>query len=112
MINLQVDGKFCQCWHKLGFFLIIVLLLSGCAGLLQPETVETEQREDVALAMKIKSKLIESNDLSAAAIHVEALSGVVELTGFVETVSERQLAGQVAQQTEGVVRVNNLLEVK
>ncbi|SER26572.1 BON domain-containing protein [Nitrosomonas sp. Nm51] len=111
MINDLIDHKLCRCWHVFGLFMVMALL-GGCAGMLNPETIEAEPREDVILAMKIKSKLIESEELSAAAIHVDASSGMVKLTGFVETHAQQVLAGQIARQTDGVIRVENLLEVK
>ncbi|SEM99543.1 BON domain-containing protein [Nitrosomonas marina] len=111
MIKMTVDNKLCQYRYIVGL-LTIMTLLSGCAGLLNPETIESEPREDVILAMKIKSRLIESNELSAAAIHVDAKDGVVKLTGFVETSAQQALASQIAQQTDGVIQVENLLEVK
>jgi hyperosmotically inducible periplasmic protein len=92
--------------------LFMIILLSGCASLFSPETIEAEPREDVILAMKIKSKLIESGEISAAAIHVKATDGTVELSGFVETEIQRELAGTIAQQTSGVKQINNQIEVK
>lgn len=77
-----------------------------------PETVEREPQEDVVLAMKIKSKFIQSDELSAAAIHVEASKHVVKLTGFVETQTQKELAGEIAQLTSGVSQVKNFIEVK
>jgi hyperosmotically inducible periplasmic protein len=51
-------------------------------------------------------------DLDAAAIHVEASDGVVQLSGFVEKESQRQLARTVAQRVPGVKQVKNRIEVK
>lgn len=92
--------------------LIIVILLSGCASLFSPEAIEAEPREDVILTMEIKSKLIESAELSAAAIHVEATGGTVQLSGFVETEAQRELASTIAQKISGVKQVSNRIEVK
>ena len=94
------------------YLLFIVILLSGCAGMINPETIEAKPQEDVILAMKIKSKFIQSDELSAAAIHVEASKSMVKLTGFVETVAQKELAGEIAQHTSGVSQVKNLIEVK
>lgn len=92
--------------------LFIVILLSGCAGLFSNEAIEPEPREDVILAMKIKSKLIESAEISAAAIHVEVSEGAVLLSGFAETETQRELAGTIAMQIFGVKQIDNQIEVK
>ncbi len=55
---------------------------------------------------------LDALDLDAAAIHVEASKGVVQLSGFVEKESQRQLARAVAQRVSGVKQVKNRIEVK
>ena len=90
----------------------ILFGMSGCAGLFSSESVEQAPQEDVALAMKIKVQLIEAPELSAAAIHVEASNGLVVLSGFVETKSQRQLAHSITQQTPNVTRIDNQIQVK
>ncbi len=92
--------------------LCILFGTSGCAGLLSSESIEQAPQEDIVLAMKIKAQLMESPELSAAAIHVEASNGRVVLSGFVETKSQRQLANSIAQQTPNVIRVDDQIQVK
>lgn len=93
-------------------YLFIILLISGCASLFSSETIEAEHREDTVLAMKIKSKLIESPKLSGTAIHVDASHGIVKLSGFVETASQRELADTIARQLPDVKQVENEIEIK
>jgi hyperosmotically inducible protein len=64
------------------------------------------------MAMKVKAALIENEQLSAAAITVEASNNRIRLSGFVETDSQRQLASEVASQVPGVTEVTNDIEVK
>ena len=92
--------------------LLAVVWLSSCTGLFASKGVEEEPREDVRVAMKVKAELIKVPDLDAAAIHVEASDGVVQLSGFVEKESQRQLAHTVAQRVPGVKQVKNRIEVK
>jgi osmotically-inducible protein OsmY len=92
--------------------LLAVVLLSSCAGMFTGEGVEEEPRDDVRVAMKVKAELIKVPDLDAAAIHVEASEGVVQLSGFVEKESQRQLARTAAQRVPGVKQVKNRIEVK
>ena len=92
--------------------LLAVVWLSSCAGLFASKGVEEEPRDDVRVAMQVKAELIKVPDLDAAAIHVEASKGVVQLSGFVEKESQRQLARTVAQRVSGVKQVKNRIEVK
>ena len=92
--------------------LLLAFMLSGCAGLINPEEVKEPPQKDIILAMKIKAKLIEAEKISAAAIHVEASNGFVVLTGFVETEAQRQLARKIARQTTDVKQVDNQIQVK
>jgi hyperosmotically inducible periplasmic protein len=93
-------------------YLFIIFLISGCASLFSSETIEAERQEDTELAMKIKSKFIESPELSGAAIHVDASLGIVQLSGFVETASQRELAESIARQLPEVKQVENQIEIK
>ena len=93
-------------------YLFIILLFSGCASLFSSEAIDTKKKQDVVLAMKIKSKFIESPELSGAAIHVDALQGIVQLRGFVETPSQRELAGTIARQFPDAKQVENQIEIK
>jgi osmotically-inducible protein OsmY len=86
--------------------------VNGCAGLHNAKTVEEIPQEDVVLAMKIKAKLIESKELNAAAINVEASNGLVKLSGFVETQSQRKLALSITQQIPNIKKVDNQIKVK
>lgn len=97
-------------WHI--YSLLVIITLSGCAGLLNSGTVNDEPREEVILAMKVKAALIEEPKLSAAAIHVEISNDVVILSGFVETESQRQLASTVSRKVPGVKKIDNKIEVK
>jgi osmotically-inducible protein OsmY len=70
-----------------------------------------ERVDDTALVVKIKAKLTASNDLNPFNINVDAEDGVVTLMGRVESQDKKDLAGRIARETDGVVRVENRLEV-
>ncbi len=109
MTNLNKQKKRYVC---LIFYLFIFIVVNGCAVLHNAKTVEEIPQEDVILAMKIKAKLIETKELNAAAINVEASNGLVKLSGFVETVSQRKLAHSITQQIPQVKQVDNQINVK
>ena len=100
MIIKKMNGKFRNQQYIL--YLFVILLISGCASLFSSETIEAERREDAVLAMKIKSKFIESPESQ----------GIVQLSGFVETASQRELADTIARQLPDVKQVENQIEIK
>lgn len=93
-------------------YFFTILLISGCASLFSSGAIDAEQQQDVILAMKIKSKFIESPKLSGAAIHVNTSQGIVQLRGFVETASQRKLAEIITRQFPDVKQVENQIEIK
>lgn len=70
-----------------------------------------ERVDDTALVVKVKAKLTASTELNPFNINVDAEDGVVTLMGRVESREKKELAGRIARETEGVVRVENRLEI-
>jgi osmotically-inducible protein OsmY len=66
---------------------------------------------DEAINIKVASKLQFNRDLYKEQITAKVSGGVVTLTGTVSTQAQRDLAGTVAGEVSGVVRVNNDLKV-
>ncbi len=104
--------KICITRHTVLIACFLIATISGCAGLFTSQAVEEVPAEDKILAMNIKAKLIETKELKAAAIHVDASNGRVTLSGFVETESQRRLAGSITQRTPNVKHVDNQIKVK
>ena len=61
--------------------------------------------------MKVASKLQFNRELMREQITAQVSGGVVTLTGTVSTEAKRELAGKVAAQVSGVVRVTNNLKI-
>ncbi len=71
------------------------------------------QVDDVAIKSAVKAKLAADVRLSTLTnIEVNSTNGVVTLAGQVRDESDRIAAEQVARSVDGVVRVNNDLQVK
>jgi len=68
--------------------------------------------DSTAITAKVKAKIAETPSLSSFAIEVTTVKGVVQLSGFVDTSAQRQLAGKVAKSVKGVKSVKNSLVVK
>lgn len=109
MNTLKVEEK-TNIWLVFCFFILVGI--NGCAGFHSTKTVEERPQEDIVLAMKIKAKLIEAKELNAAAINVESSNGLVKLSGFVETESQRKLAHSITQLIPNVKQVDNQIKVK
>lgn len=68
---------------------------------------ESEQpMGDTWITTKVKAQLLANQDVSGLDISVETVNGVVNLSGDVETQAEADRAVAVAQDIEGVTRVD------
>lgn len=68
--------------------------------------------DEAAITAHIKSELAFSRDISAETIAVTTQGGVVRLRGTVPSEQVRELAVDIASNTDGVVRVENQLLVE
>jgi osmotically-inducible protein OsmY len=67
---------------------------------------------DGVITSKIKAALTIQPMTATFDIHVDTVASVVELSGFVETTEARDEALQVARDVEGVLIVNDSLDVR
>ena len=66
--------------------------------------------EDSVLTAKVKTALIQQQGLKGFDIHVVSHHNIVQLSGFVDTDVQKELAGQIARNVDGVAQlVNNLI---
>jgi hyperosmotically inducible periplasmic protein len=88
------------------------------SGMLQREIAMSGQQStraaisDGVITARVRSALVEDPITAGYEIHVETLSGIVELTGFVDTAMVRVEALHVAEHIDGVLRVQDLLDVR
>jgi hyperosmotically inducible periplasmic protein len=87
---------------------VATLLFLSCAGNIQP----TRQLDDAALSQRVRDAFQGDPALRSYEITVNANSGTVTLLGVVDTTAQRDRAGQLASEVQGVTRVENLLTVK
>ncbi|MGA9333917.1 MAG: BON domain-containing protein, partial [Rudaea sp.] len=66
-----------------------------------------EKVGDATITASVKSKLLWNSQTDGLDIHVDTNNGKVTLTGNASTSVEKDLAGQIATYTSGVVGVNN-----
>jgi hyperosmotically inducible protein len=83
------------------------LALGACSS---TQTVG-EQVDDAGITSRVKAKLAADGDINPFNIDVDTVDGVVTLTGKVAEAQARSKAEQLARDTDGVKRVNNLITV-
>lgn len=66
---------------------------------------------DAAISARVKARLLADPEVNGLAIDVDTVNGVVTLNGRVETLAQRDEAVKLARTTEGVVAVNNLVQL-
>jgi len=95
--------------------LILVALLFMVNGCVSSNSGATNSGpvkyiEDSVLTAKVKTALIQQQGLQGFEIHVTTHRGIVQLSGFVDTDVQKELAGQIARNVDGVVQlVNNII---
>ncbi|WP_213878154.1 BON domain-containing protein [Pseudomonas sp. dw_358] len=70
-----------------------------------------QKLEDATLTATVKSKLLWNSLTQGLDISVDTVGGVVTLKGYAQTADAKQLAGQLAHDTDGVYEVNNLISL-
>jgi osmotically-inducible protein OsmY len=71
----------------------------------------SQAAKDAWIQGKLEATYAYNQDLSSFAINTDVKNGVVHLQGNVESQTAKDLAGQLATNTEGVKKVNNELRI-
>lgn len=67
--------------------------------------------DDATITARVKARLIADPEVAAFTIDVDTVNGVVTLNGRAATAAQRDEAVKLARTTEGVVAVNDLIQV-
>jgi len=81
----------------------VLMLMSSARTAIGGSTGEVV--DDTIITTKVKTSFVADPTVSALSIKVETSQGVVNLTGIVNSEQERQRVIQLAQDVEGVKRV-------
>jgi osmotically-inducible protein OsmY len=85
----------------------------GMGDTLERRTDQAGQAiDDASITATIKGKYLVDDTLKGLDISVDTEQGVVKLTGPVQSDTAKELATQIAQGVDGVVRVDNQLTVQ
>jgi len=83
---------------------------TGCA-VTQGRESAGAYAKDKELAAKIKTALYSDPTVKGTQVEVQALNGEVQLSGFVDSQQAKDRAGEIANETAGVIAVHNNLLV-
>jgi osmotically-inducible protein OsmY len=83
----------------------------GCAVVRDQQTIGSYV-DDTTITTRVKAKFAEDQTVSAMAIGVETLKGVVQLSGFAKSADERAMAERLALGVPGVVAVKNDIAIR
>lgn len=87
------------------------VLATGCSSTPTRESTG-EAVDDTWITTKVKAKFVEDKDVSALNIAVETFKGTVQLSGFANSVDERERAVELARGIKGVKSVKNDIRLK
>lgn len=72
----------------------------------------TKYVNDASIDSAVRSKLLESKAIDAAAIKVETQEGTVNLSGYAKSADQRTVAEKIAKDVKGVNTVKNAIAVR
>lgn len=90
---------------------ISALYVTGCAVSRDQQSVGA-YIDDATTTTQVKARFAENPVVSAMAIKVETLNGVVQLSGFAKSADERHTAETIARGASGVRGVINDIVVR
>lgn len=88
-----------------------LVLGAGCAVVRDQQTVGSYV-DDTTITTRVKAKFAEDQTVSAMAIGVETMKGVVQLSGFAKSADERNVAERLARSVPGVQAVKNDITIR
>ena len=88
---------------------IFLALVVGCSG--SGNRPVEEAVTDATVASAARARLSSDEELAPYRLGVSALDGVVTLTGRVEREAQRERAGRLIEELEGIESVRNLIRV-
>ena len=97
---------------------VVATKVTGAKEVLNEILVKTSKSttgvfiDDSVITTKVKAALLKADGVPAGAISVETFSGVVLLSGFVDTAAQKTAAGAVAAKIDNVKDVSNALVLK
>lgn len=98
--------------RKLSTLSLVMYLACASAAFAQEQGEETSRTDDAQMTARVKAALIQNDATKARQIEVETQDGVVQLSGFVESMDMQEAAVRTARAVPGVKEVRNDLELR
>ncbi len=93
------------------FVAIALISAIGCAPTAQHEGTG-QYVDDSVITAKVKAAVFDEPTLKSAEINVETFKGIVQLSGFVNSQADIDMAVNLARGIAGVISVKNDMRVK
>lgn len=84
---------------------------AGCSSTATHDSTG-EYIDDSVITTRVKAALLKDDGTPGSAIQVETFKGEVQLSGFVDTETQRSRAAEIARAVPGVKKVVNNITVK
>lgn len=91
--------------------IVLSVAVAGC-DLTSGREGPGQYADDAAITTKVKTAMIQDPNVTASEITVHTYNGVVQLSGFVHSKKEAELAVADARKVEGVRDVKNSIVVQ
>ena len=91
--------------------LLVAISLSGCAGSSTKESTGG-YIDDTVVTTKVKTALFSDKQIKSSEINVQTFKGRVQLSGFVSSAADAKRAVDVTRQVQGVLVVENDMQIK
>src|SRR5476651_292150 len=105
---MKTSFKFSQ---SIALLALLGALIAGCASTSTSDSTG-QYVDDSVITTKVKSALLRDEAVKSFAVSVETVKGIVQLSGFVNTSTQKTDAGEDAMAVRGVKEVKNNLIVK
>jgi hyperosmotically inducible periplasmic protein len=89
----------------------LATMVTGCAGDRYHQSTG-EEIDDHGISTRVKSALSNDAEYKYEGVDVKTFKGTVQLSGFVDTHSQKSRAADIAKNVEGVKDVENNITVK
>lgn len=91
--------------------LVMATLVAACDPMAGNETAG-QYVDDTTITSKVIAAIVDDPDLKASEVNVETFKSVVQLSGWVNSSSHIQRAGNIARNVQGVHSIQNNLIVR
>jgi osmotically-inducible protein OsmY len=92
-------------------FALTLVAVAGCAVGRGQQTAGAYV-DDSAITANVKTRMLDDPKVAGTSITVETLNGTVMLSGFAKNQTEKNTAGTIARNVDGVKSVKNEITVR